>query len=505
MGNLVSKIRNIIIVGGGTAGFMTAASLINSYSNAKIKITLVESTKIGTIGVGEATIPTIRAFYNELGISDAEIIAKTGATAKLGIQFNGWKNKDSSFIHPFGGFGHDFNNVGFWHYLNAYSPEILDGGLDDLALGAALAKAGKFALPDPIKDTTPIYGRFDWALHIDAGLFAKTLKEYSLAKGLNYIDTKIEKVELNQENGSIKSILLDSGKSLEADLFIDCSGFEALLIGKALGNEFESYEKYLLTNAAWAMPSQKIENPIALTKVTAHSAGWQWQIPLNHRTGNGHVFARDFMNDNDALKILEENLPSEKIDDARLIKFTPGRRKSWDKNCIAIGLSSGFLEPLESTAIALIQNGIERLKMFFPFDGIDEKIIQEHNRIAQKEFERVRDFIILHYKLNQRGDSEFWRYVAQMQIPDTLSEKIELYKKRGHFVRYSWEMFHHISWLAMYSGFGILPQNHEPLVENMGRDNFKNALSQIKSDIQNIVSRAPSHAQFINHCNNIAG
>ena len=501
---LMPKIKKIIIVGGGTAGFMTASSLINSYGNSGINITLIESSKIKTIGVGEATIPTIRSFYHQLGISDQEVIAKTGATAKLGIQFNGWKNKDSSFVHPFGGFGHDFNNIGFWHYLNAYEPQILDGGLDNLALGSALAKAGKFAIPDPIKDTTPIYARFDWALHIDALLFANFLKDYSLAKGLNYIDAKIEKVEINENNGFIKSLLLDDGKVVEADLFIDCSGFEAILIGKTLGNKFESYEKHLLTNAAWAMPSKRIENPIALTKVTAHSAGWQWQIPLNHRTGNGHVFARDFMNDELALQILESNLPSEKHEDARLIKFTPGRRNPWDKNCIAIGLSSGFLEPLESTAIALIQNGIERIKMFFPFDGIDEKVIKEHNRIAQKEFERVRDFIILHYKLNQRGDSEFWRYVAQMDIPDTLSEKIELYKRRGHFVRYSWEMFHHISWLAMYSGFGVLPQNHELLVENMGQGNFRNALNQINLDIERIVARAPLHSQFINHCNKVA-
>ncbi len=495
------SLKHIVILGGGTAGWMTAASLGHRYRRSGIRITVVESSAIGTIGVGEATIPTLRAFYHGLGMSDYEVIAATNASCKLGIRFSGWAGEGSRFIHPFGGFGQDMAATEFHHIFNAARRRGMPGPLDDYALGAALAKAGKFALPSPSRET---WTQFDWALHFDAGLFANHMRDFAVKAGVHRIDAILKNVRLSPESGFIEALELDSGEGVEGDLFVDCSGFQALLIGKGLSVGYEDYGRWLFCDSAVAQQSERVEAPNSFTEVTARPAGWQWHIPLQHRSGNGHVYSSAHMPDEDAIRILGDTLPGKAVTEPRIIRFRPGRRiNAWEKNCVAIGLSSGFLEPLESTSIALIQTGIERLQMLLPVDGYDPVAIDEHNDMAKREFERTRDFIILHYKLNRR-DGDFWHKAAAMDVPDTLARKMELYRSRGHFVRYRWEMFHPASWLAIYAGFGVWPDSVDPAVTQMSDIEADLNLKAIRDRIADAVQAAPPHQAFLDHCNRLA-
>jgi len=447
------RIEKLVIVGGGTAGWMTAANLQHHFKE-RLHITLVESSEIGTIGVGEATIPTIRHFYRQLGMTDTQIIQATQATCKLGIQFNDWHKPGSSFIHPFGLFGQDLRGIGFHHFWLKLKQQNRVTGLQDYSLGVNLAKHNKFTLPSANPSST--LSVFDWALHFDAALFAKHLREFAIAQGVQRIDAKIEQVNLREIDGFIESLQLDSGVNIDGDLFIDCSGFRGLLIEEALHTGYEDWSQWLLCDRAFAVQTAAVGEPTSYTKVTAHQAGWQWRIPLQHRTGNGHVFSSRFMDEQDAKKILEQNLDGQPLHEPRKISFTPGRRKkAWNKNCIAVGLSSGFLEPLESTSIALVETAIEKIKQLFPDKSFNSHLSDEFNTITAEEYERVRDFIILHYKASARDDSDFWRYCKAMAIPDSLQYKMDLYRARGHFVRYRWEMFGNASWLAIYDGFNI--------------------------------------------------
>lgn len=497
------RLSRIVILGGGTAGWMTAASLTNHYRNSPIEITLIESLAIGTIGVGEATIPTLRRFYTALGMTDYDVIATTSASCKLGIRFNGWKMDGESFIHPFGAFGHDLNGIGFHHFWNQYRDAFGMKDIDDYAMGAALAKAGKFALPSPTQDA---YTQFDWALHFDAGLFANHLRDYAKGRGVHHIDAGLKEVRLDAESGHITALNLDNGQSVAGDLFIDCSGFQALLIGKALGVGYEDYGQWLFCDSAVAQQSERVSVPNVYTDVTARPAGWQWHIPLQHRSGNGHVYASAHMSDDAAIGILGDSLPGKALTEPRVIRFRPGRRvKAWEKNCIAIGLSSGFLEPLESTSIALIQTGIERIQMLLPINGLDDMVIDEHNDMARREMERTRDFIILHYKLNQRGDTDFWKQAASMDLPDTLQRKVDLYTRRGHFVRYRWEMFHPASWLAIYAGFDVWPDSIDPAVAQLSPAEVQARFMHMRREIDTVVKTAPPHRSFLDHCNRLSG
>jgi len=495
------RLNHIVILGGGTAGWMTAASLGHRYRRSGIRITVIESSAIGTIGVGEATIPTLRAFYRGLGMTDYDVIAATNASCKLGIRFSGWAGEGSRFIHPFGGFGQDLAATEFHHIFNAARGRSSPGPLDDYALGAALAKAGKFALPSPSHET---WTQFDWALHFDAGLFANHMRAFAVRAGVRHIDAILKTARLSPQTGFIEALELDSGEVVEGDLFVDCSGFQALLIGKALGVGYEDYGRWLFCDAAVAQQSERAHAPNSFTDVMARSAGWQWHIPLQHRSGNGHVYSTAHMSDEEAVRILADTLPGKAVTDPRIIRFRPGRRmRAWEKNCVAIGLSSGFLEPLESTSIALIQTGIERLQMLLPVDGYDPRLIDEHNDMAKREFERTRDFIILHYKLNRR-DGDFWRQAAAMEVPDTLARKVELYRSRGHFVRYRWEMFHPASWLAIYAGFDVWPDSIDPAVTFVSDIEADLNLKAIRDRIAAAVQAAPMHQAFLDHCNRLA-
>ncbi|KAK0351417.1 hypothetical protein LTR94_025028 [Friedmanniomyces endolithicus] len=496
------RIRSVVIVGGGTAGWMTAASLVQHFRNTPLSVTVVESSEIGTIGVGEATIPTIRRFYAKLGMSDQAVMRATGATCKLGIRFLDWSAPGSDFIHPFGHYGQDVGGVGFHHYWMRAKARSEQAPLSAYSLGASLALADRFVEPSPNPPSQ--LSVFDWALHLDASLFAQHLRSYAEAHGCGRIDARIQKVELKSDDGPmaghVRALSLADGREVEADFFIDCSGFGGLVISKALGVGFEDWGQWLPCDAAFAVQSanRPDEQPSPFTRVTARNAGWQWGIPLQHRAGNGLVFSSAHQSDDEALSELMPNLMGEALMEPRRISFRPGRRRqAWAKNCVAIGLSAGFLEPLESTSIALIENGIERLKSLFPDRRFSQPIIDEFNDQSAREMERVRDFIIAHYKLAGRADTDFWRDCRAMAVPDTLQRKFDLWKARGQFVRYRWEMFHPASWLAIYDGMGLYPDGVDPGAEAMDADYLMRSLKEMRSSISDLVSRTPHHSAFL--------
>ena len=492
-----TAIRDVVIVGGGTAGWMAAAALAQHLRHTSVTITVVESSEIGTIGVGEATIPTIRRFYAQLGMTDAEVMGATEASCKLGIRFVGWGGAGSDFIHPFGLYGQDLGGVGFHNY---WMKQRRTGDRTPLAaysLGACLAEAGKFTPPSPNPPSS--LSVFDWALHLDASLFAKHLRAYAESSGVRRIDARIASVDLRSADGFIEALMLDDGRKVGGDLFVDCSGFRALLIGEAMGSAYEDWGRWLDCDAAFAVQSENApgSKPAPYTRVTAHAAGWQWGIPLRHRAGNGLVFSSRHMTDQQALDALMPNLMGKAITEPRRIGFRPGRRdRAWVKNCVALGLSAGFLEPLESTSIALIENGIERLKSLFPDKTFAPAVIDEFNDQSAREMERTRDFIILHYWLNGR-DEPFWRERREAEIPDTLARKVELWKARGQFVRYRWEMFHPASWLAIYDGFDRMPDRIDPAVEGVNAQDLAASMMQMKTAIADVVARTPSHGAFL--------
>lgn len=490
------RIQKLVIVGGGTAGWMAAAALRRHFQGGPLEITLVESAEIGAIGVGEATIPTIRGFYRSLGLSDAEVMRATQATCKLGIRFNGWLREGESFIHPFGHFGQDLNGVPFHHYWR----KLADGGeptdIADYSLGASLARAGKF-MPPP-RDPASTVSVYDWALHFDAGLFAQLMRRVAEDNGVRRIDARIVKVNLRSDDGRVASLDLSNGQTLEGDLFIDCSGFRGLLIEEALGTGYEDWSDLLFCDRAWAVQSEGVGEPMPYTDVTAHAAGWRWRIPLRHRYGNGYVYASRYISDEDALAELKAAVPDALLHEPRRITFTPGRRKKvWNKNVIALGLASGFLEPLESTSIALIETGIEKIKALFPDRDLAPELADEFNDWSRREMERVRDFIILHYWANRRGDTAFWRDCNAVALPDDLKRKVELFVQRGHFVRYRWEMFAPTSWMAIYAGFELLPQGIDPALDGVDAKALGPPLARMRQAVREAVASAPTHGAFL--------
>ncbi|MEN0037201.1 MAG: tryptophan halogenase family protein [Cellvibrio sp.] len=493
-------VKSIVIAGGGTAGWMAAAKLSQHFSKTDISITVVESSVIGTVGVGEATIPTLRRFYQSLGMDDMDVIRKTSATIKLGIEFQDWHKPNTSFIHPFGVFGHDANGIRFHHYWLKLQQLGDTTELEKYSLGIAMARANKFTFPAE-QPSSPL-SIFDWALHFDAALFAKLMREHSLQKGVVHIDAKISAVNLNSDNGFIESLTLDGERKIAADLFIDCTGFNGLLISDTLKTPYVDWSKWLLCDRAMAVQSELVGEPAIRTVSKAHSAGWQWRIPLQHRQGNGHVYASQFIDDDKAEETLLQNIDGKTLHSPRKFKFTAGRRaQAWNKNCIAIGLSSGFLEPLESTSIALIETGIEKICGSFPAPYFSQVAIDHFNQVTATEWERIRDFIILHYKASQRDDSEFWRYCSAMSVPESLQQKIDAYRERGDLLHYPWEIFHPDSWLAIYNGFEFYPKQYNENVDRLNVDYLKKSLEQMRTSISNAVVDLPTHQEFINqHC-----
>jgi len=498
-----NRIKNIVIVGGGTAGWMTAAALIKLLGHG-YQIKLIESDEIATIGVGEATIPKIKLFNNALEIDQNEFVRQTQGTFKLGIEFVNWASQGSSYVHGFGDIGRNMGLIDFYQYwLRASQTESVPD-LQAYALCNVAARQGKFMRP--IDAGNSPLSKIAYAFHFDASLYAVFLRKYSEIRGVKRIEGKIVGTALRACDGFIESVMLDSGEKIDGDLFIDCSGFRGLLIEEALHTGFEDWTHWLPCDRAIAVPCEATIAPTPYTRATAHGAGWQWRIPLQHRIGNGHVYASKFMSDDEACSILLRNLDGAPLAEPKMLRFTTGRRKkAWNKNCVAIGLSSGFMEPLESTSIHLIQSGIARLLSFFPDKNFNQTEIDEFNRQAAFETERIRDFIILHYKATKRNDTPFWDTCRTMPIPAELERKISIFGNNGRIYRDSDEMFDVANWVQVLLGQGIKPDGYHPLANALTREENLRFLEIQKSLIDKAVDDMPMHADFIrNNCQAVA-
>ena len=493
MSNDDRRIRRVVIVGGGSAGWMTAAALANSIQR-DCAITLIESEEIGIVGVGEATIPPIKVFNQMLGLDENQFIRRTQGTFKLGIQFVDWARRGHHYFHPFGTYGRPFDLVQtHYHWLEAHR-RGLAGDMDDYCMAWVAAKHGRFAPPS--SDQRNVLSTYDYAYHFDAARYAAYLREYAEARHVQRLEGKIASVHQNSLNGFVESVQMEDGRVVAGDLFIDCSGFRALLIEGALKTGYEDWAHWLPCDRAWAVPCASAEMT-PYTRSTARDAGWQWRIPLQHRTGNGHVYCSSHISDDEAARILLENLDGMALDNPRQVRFTTGRRrKTWNKNVIAIGLSSGFLEPLESTSLHLIQAGISKLLAFFPDRDFDPLVIDEFNRIANGEVERIRDFIILHYKLTSRDDSELWRYCAHMSVPDTLQMKIDHFHRHGRLISRELDLFGPASWAAVHIGQMNWPERMDPLLALREVDGAQ-WLGKLNAAMERAAAALPTQQAYI--------
>ena len=485
------RIKRLLILGGGTAGWMTAA-LLSKLFGEKLSITLVESDKISTIGVGEATIPLLHTFNQALGIDENRFIARTKGTIKLGIEFQGWGDPDSCYMHAFGGVGHHYGLSPFAHYYLRARANGSSDSLWDYSLNARAAYAGKFDRLPRIEGT-PLTG-LNYAYHFDAGLYAQFLRAYAEEKGVERIEGTVTSVERDGETGHVTSITLEGGASVSADFFIDCSGFRAIL---ADNDDFIDWSHWLPCDRAVACPSENVGPPRPYTQSIARAAGWQWRIPLQHRTGNGYVFSSAHVDDDTATRTLLDNLEGKALADPRVIRFRTGRRERlWDKNVVSIGLSGGFLEPLESTSIHLIQQGIIKLARLFPEAGDNGHNADEYNRQMGTEFDYIRDFIILHYYL-QRRDEPIWKACAAMDIPESLSRRIDLFRRNGRIFREQTELFQEVGWLQVMIGQGLWPERYDQMAEALPQEELDQFLSNLKIIMGGAVDKLPSHQQFI--------
>ena len=493
-------IKKVLVVGGGTAGWMTAAVLLHSLGKS-YQIQLIESDEISTVGVGEATIPSIINFNSLIAIDENDFMRETQATFKLGIQFKNWGARGESYIHGFGSMGQDTGVVDFHHYwLKMYHAGKVDR-LDDYSINLLACAENKFMRASTDIPNSPM-ADIRHAFHFDAGLYAKYLRKYSEKLGVIRTEGKIVGVQTDPVSGFVTAVTMENGDVHSADLFVDCSGFRALLIEQTLHTGYDDWSHWLPCNSALAVPCESVSPLLPYTRSTAHSAGWQWRIPLQSRIGNGHVFCSDFMSQDEATAILLNNLDGKALAEPRLIRFVTGKRKKmWNKNVVAIGLASGFMEPLESTSIHLIQQGAIRLVEFFPNNGFNQADIDEFNRQSDTEFEQIRDFIILHYHATQRTDSDFWNYCRTMDIPDSLRNKIDLFASNGRIFRTNNELFGETSWLQVMFGQGIKPNGYHPLTDNVAPDKIEKMVMQVKQVMHAVANRMPSHENYIaQHC-----
>lgn len=491
-----NPIQSLIIVGGGTSGWIAAASLAK-YLGDTVEITLVESDDIGTVGVGEATIPQIRKLNGTLGLDEAEFVRATKGSFKLGIEFKDWGNLGESYLHTFGDPGLDLAGLKFHHYwLRAKLGQGSKASLWEYSLHHRAAYAHRFAPLQRIGKTQ--MGGLSYAYHFDAGLYARHLRKTAENLGVSRREGRVVDVNLNAENGFIESIALESGDLVRGDLFVDCSGFRGLLIGDALGVAYEDWSDYLLCNRAVAVACESAGPLLPYTKSTAREAGWQWRIPLQHRTGNGHVFCDGFMTQEAATQRLVESLDGDIIGSPKQLSFTTGRRKKfWSKNCVSLGLSSGFLEPLESTSIHFVQSHVSRLLEYFPDKNFGSATRAEYNRIVGKEFELVRDFLVLHYKQTERDDTEFWRYCRDMTVPDSLNHKMELFAETGHIYREIDDIFRESSWVQVMIGQGLMPRSYHRMADKMSDEKLTRFLADVALLISQTIEPLPTHEEFI--------
>lgn len=483
------NIRKVVIVGGGTAGWMAAAAL-GKLLGKNLDISLVESDQIGTVGVGEATIPLLSGFHQLLGIGEQDFMRATQATFKLGIQFENWGAIGDKYIHGFGIIGQDCWACSFHHFWAKSRQQGNKATLVDYSLHKHAAKANKFK--------RDLEHGLAYAYHLDATRYAQFLRRFSEQHGVKRIEGKIVDVGTDAASGAIESVTLESGQTVAGDLYIDCSGFRALLIEGALDTGYEDWTHWLPCDRAYAVQTKSVGPPIPYTRSIAREAGWQWRIPLQHRVGNGLVYSGQYLSDEDAKQTLLDNVEGETITEPRLIRFRTGRRvKQWNKNCVSLGLSSGFLEPLESTSIHLVQSGIIRLMQLFPTTGIDPVEVEEYNTQSRLEFEYIRDFIIMHYHVTERDDSPFWDYCRTMEIPESLSRRLKLFESNGRIFRENFELFFDGSWSQVMTGQRFIPKGYHPIVDLMSADELRNFLNNIAATHVKAISSYPSHQEFI--------
>jgi tryptophan halogenase len=497
------EIRSVVIAGGGTAGWMAAAALARVLG-PRLTITLVESSEIGIVGVGEATIPAIQSFNRLIKLDEDEFLRQTQGTFKLGIEFVDWLEKGHAYMHAFGPVGRDLAYIPFHHYwLKAHALASQGSGdpgsLWDYSVNWMAARQARFARLERIADT-PLAG-LSWAFHFDASLYAAHLSRLAQGMGVRRIDSKIEGV-LQHEDGDVRALRLEDGRELAGDLFIDCTGFRGLLIEQALQTGYEDWSRWLPCDRAWAVPSAAVRPLLPYTRATARQAGWQWRIPLQHRTGNGHVFCSAQMSDDQARDALLANLDAPALAEPRLIRFVTGRRKLlWNRNVVCMGLASGFLEPLESTSIHLVQVTIQRLILLFPHASDCEERRREFNRAAAAEYEYIRDFIVLHYFANERRGEPFWDQCRHMTLPDTLRHRIELFRESGGIFCAGEDLFQLHSWLQVLWGQGIRPRGVHPFVEAVSPKDRAGYLQDLRRLVAQAAQQLPSHEDFIaRHC-----
>lgn len=487
------KISKVVVVGGGTAGWMSAA-MLKRVLGSRIEVELVESDAIGIIGVGEATIPPIQLFNSVLGLDEADFLRETKASIKLAIKFENWRVRGESYYHTFGSPGRSQAFCHFHHFWIRAQQAGHTSNLWDYDLNYLCAEAGKFAKLQ-VKD--PVW-EMQYAYHFDASLYGQYLRQYSEKLGVTRTEGLIEQVNLDSESGHVTNVVLENGGEVSGDFFIDCSGGRGLLINQKLETGFEDWGHWLPCDRAMAVPSERFEKTVPYTRSIAHSAGWQWRIPLQHRNGNGLVYSSNHYSDDEAAGILLGNLESDSIAEPKIIPFRTGRtRKQWNRNVVAVGLSSGFLEPLESTSIHLIQSAIVRLVTLFPHAGIRAELVDEYNRQSQFEYELIRDFIIMHYHLNERDDSQFWRDVRNMDVPERITQKIKLFGSTGILTKDNLDIFLESSWLQVMLGQGVTPQDYHALADTLTEDQLLDKLAKTKETKMQPMPQMPSHDEFL--------
>lgn len=490
------KVWRIVVLGGGTAGWMAAAGIAKLLGD-QVRVELIESKEIGIVGVGEATLPHIRGFVERLGIDEDDFIRATHATYKLGIDFRDFARIGDSYIHPFGSFGEDVAGVPFHQFWLSMAGQGNPGPIGDYSMAVAAALANRFASPGP---GGGIASSFGYAYQFDATLFGPFMRTFGLQNGVIRTEATVTRVHRDTQSGDVTGLELPDGRLVEGDLFIDCSGFRSLLLGDALNEPWEDWSHWLPCDRAAAMPCAHAQNEIEpYTRAIAMPAGWRWRIPLQHRVGNGYVFASSFVSEDEAVASLCRAAEGTAQADPRILRFRAGRRRnSWVGNVIAVGLSSGFLEPLESTSIYLAQMAITNLIELFPTGGgVDPGDREEFNRLVDMEYDRIRDFLILHYHATERDDSEFWNHVRTMTIPDTLAGKLELWRETGRLERYSEGLFLAPSWVAVFLGQRITPKRLDPRIAFVDAGELQVALRSLRGAIRDAVDTMPGHRAYL--------
>ena len=489
-------VRSIAILGGGTAGWMTAAALARSLNHA-VAITLVESEDIGTVGVGEATIPSILRFNELLGLDENEFIRETMGTFKLGIEYVDWPALGHRYMHGFGRLRNDVQLAPFEQIWQRLRRAGLAEDLPAYSVTKSAAYAGKFLRPRHDVPDSPL-ADIAYAFHFDASLYARYLRGYAERRGVQRIDGMVAAVQRSEPAGDVQALVLADGRRIEADFFVDCSGFRSRIIGQKFGIGFEDWSRWLPCDSAVAVPSEFTRPLLPYTRATARDAGWQWRIPLQHRMGNGYVYCSRYIDHEDASRTLLNHLGATALGEPRRLSFKAGvRAKAWVRNCVAVGLSGGFLEPLESTSIHLIQSAIGKLLTFMPSRTPSEADIAEYNRLVKHEYEHLRDFIVLHYHATTRRDTPFWQYCQSMDIPDSLKTKIDLFRQHGRLYEEPNELFAHGNWFQVMHGQGLAPSSYHPIVDVIAAEELSAYFKKIRTAVEQCLDYMPTHEEFI--------